>query len=251
MDWSYSRVNLYRSCPYSWFLQYILDKDKTSNFYSEYGTFIHDLLARFYKNEATRDSILTEYMWKFNSNVISKVNAKTFETMRVKYFEAGANYLETFEPFKFKKLIGVEKKISFKIGDYSFVGYIDLAGFLEDDEIEIIDHKSKDLKPRSKRKTQTLTDEELDTYLIQLYLYSIAIFEEFGKYPKYLTFNCFKNGEIIRELFDIKKLEEAKDWCLRTIHRIEKDTNWLATGDWYFCNNLCNNRNICEYLETT
>jgi hypothetical protein len=85
---------------------------------------------------------------------------------------------------------------------------------------------------------------------MQLYLYSIAIFNEYGKYPKYLTFNCFKNGQIIREEFSLEKLEEAKDWAIRTIKIIENTKIWNPCLDYYFCHNLCNSRNTCEYLES-
>lgn len=251
MQWSFSRIQLYRTCPYAWFCQYILREDRNTNFYSEYGTFVHELLARFYKGEATKDEIVMDYITKFNSNVVSVAKGKTFESIRENSYLAGTDYLQKFIPFEFKKLIGVEEKIEFELEGRKIIGYIDLVGFLEDNEIEIIDHKSAKIKPRSKRKTPTKTDEELDNYLIQLYLYSIWVFEKFGKYPKYLTFNCFKTGEIIREVFDIEKLEEAKDWAIRTIKRVESETQWKPNLDFYFCRNLCNCRDTCEYLETT
>ena len=250
MEWSYSRINLYRSCPYAWFCQYILHEDRNPNFFSEYGTFVHDLLAQFYKGESTQAQMIMEYITKFDSNVVSVVNAKTFDSMREKYYLAGLDYIQNFAPFEFKKIIGVEKKVEFEIAGYKLIGYIDLCGILEDEEIEIIDHKSAKIKPRSKRKVPTKTDEALDNYLIQLYLYSIAIYNEFGKYPKYLTFNCFKTGVIIREAFDMEKLEEAKDWAVRTIHRIENEKIWNPNIDYYFCHNLCDCRDTCEYLET-
>ncbi len=250
MTWSFSRVSLYRTCPYAWFSKYIGREEGISNFFSEYGVFLHGLIADFYANKIDRDIMLIEYITGFDKNVVSKVRAKTFEKMRENYYEAGLNFIKNFEPFDFKSIIGIEKEIEFEIEGYKFTGYIDLVGILQDDEIEIIDNKSKDLKPRSKRKSPTKTDEELDEYLTQLYLYSIAIYNEYKKYPKYLTFNCFKNGQIIREEFSLEKLEEAKDWAIRTIKTIESNEIWNPHLDYYFCNNLCNSRNTCEYLET-
>jgi len=247
MEWSHSRINLYRTCPYAWFSQYIIREDNFSNFFSEYGTFIHDLLAQFYKNEITRDEMVMLYITQFKTEVASRVRAKTFDSMREKYYDAGLDYIQTFEPFKFSKILGVEKKVRFKISEYLFTGFIDLCGEHENGDIEIIDHKSAEIKPRSKKKEPTKTDEELDEKFIQLYLYSIAIFDEYGKYPKYLTFNSFRNGKIIREEFDAEKLEMAKDWAIRTIKRIEKDKSWNPNIDFYFCKNLCNSRNTCEY----
>ena len=109
MEWSHSRINLYRTCPYAWFAQYILREDSFSNFFSEYGTFIHDLLAQFYKNEITRDEMIMLYITQFKTEVASRVRAKTFDSMREKYYDAGLDYIQTFEPFKFSKILGVEK----------------------------------------------------------------------------------------------------------------------------------------------
>ena len=248
MKWSFSRLSLYRTCAYAWFCQYILREDKQSNFYSEYGTFVHELLAEFYKGNITRDELLIYYITDFNSKVTSVIPSKTFDTMREKYYESGLKYIETFEPFQFKEILGIEEEVHFKIDEYDFIGYIDMHGLRDDDEIEIIDNKSKDLKPRSKRKAPTKTDNELDIYLIQLYLYCIPIYDKYGKYPKYLTFNCFKSGVVITEPFDIEKFEEAKDWAIRTIKKIEKQENWNPHLDFYFCNNLCNARSDCEYI---
>ena len=248
MVWSFSRLTSFISCNYGWNLRYLDDTKKESNFYGEYGTFMHDLLAKFYNKEATKDEIILEYLLEFKTKISSKVKSKTFENSLIKYFDAGIKYLETFEPFVFKKLGGVEQKVEFEIDGYPFIGYIDLWGFCEDDEIEIIDHKSKDLKKRSTRKIPTKTDEQLDEYLKQLYLYCIPIYNLTGKYPARLKFNCFKADEIITENFDIKKLQEAKGWATIIIKMIEKEKTWSPTGDFIYCRDICNSRSSCEYM---
>ena len=248
MVWSHSRLTSFMSCPYSWFLRYILGEDTSSNFYSEHGTFVHELLAKFYKGEASRDMIVIEYLTGFSHNVVSTVNAKTFDSTKAKYIDSVSNYLETFEPFKFNKIIAIEKEYKFKIDEYDFIGYVDLAGYDEAGDLLIIDNKSANLKPRSKKGKQTLTDDELDEYLRQLYLYSIPVFNETGEYPKWLIFNCFKSGVVIKEPFIMADFEKAKRWAKNIIEFIKAERNWNATGDFIYCKDLCNNRKICEYI---
>ena len=52
-------------------------------------------------------------------------------------------------------------------------GVIDLVGRSDTGGLVIVDHKSRALKPRSKRKKPTKTNQELDEYLRQLYLYAV------------------------------------------------------------------------------
>jgi len=249
MTWSYSRLTAYTTCPYSWFLKYILGEDTSSNFYAEYGTFMHELLSKFYKNEASKDSILLEFLTGFSHNVPSIVDSQYFESTKEKYFDLGAEYLETFKPFDFKKLITVEGEHNFKIDKYKFTGFIDLAGYDENNDLVIIDHKSKDLKPRSNRKKPTLTDIELDEYLQQLYLYCIPIFNLTGEYPKWLKYNCFKADKVIVEPFVMANFEKAKRWARHIIEFIQEERKWEPTGNYIYCKDICNNRNICEYVD--
>ena len=89
-------------------------------------------------------------------------------------------------------MVGVEKKVDFVVNGIPFVGYIDFLGE-KDGDLYVVDNKSRILKPRSSRAKPTKADEELDAYLRQLYIYSAAVEEEYGKTPKSLCFNCFRD----------------------------------------------------------
>lgn len=78
---------------------------------------------------------------------------------------------------------------------------LDFLGESEAGELVLVDNKSRDLKPRSNRKRPTAKDTELDDMLRQLYLYSIPVFESFGRYPDWLCFNYFRSGVFIKERF--------------------------------------------------
>lgn len=42
--WSFSRLTTYRQCPQAFKLQYIDRVPQEGNFYSDYGTYAHELL---------------------------------------------------------------------------------------------------------------------------------------------------------------------------------------------------------------
>lgn len=113
--------------------------------------------------------------------------------------------------------MAVEKRFDFKIDDRKFTGRLDFIGRDDDGSLVIIDHKSRLMKPRSKRKKPTKTDVELDDMLKQLYIYSLAVKDEYGEFPSKLCFNCFRNDTFIVEPFNDKAYKDAIDWALDTI----------------------------------
>jgi hypothetical protein len=139
--------------------------------------------------------------------------------------------------------ISTELKCDFSLDGYNFIGIIDAVA---DDGKIIIDHKSRDLKPRSKRKTPTKTDKLLDEYLRQLYLYCIPVIDIYKAPPEKLAFNCFKSSWV-EEDFDVEKFEETKQWAKRMIERIIDNEDWSPRIDYFKCNYLCDVCDHCEY----
>lgn len=242
MTWSYSRIEAFNDCPYRFFLRYIRRYKESDKFYAGYGSFIHKLLEQYYKGELTKDEMLTTFLLDFTKEVRG---VRPKESTVQKYIEAGCEYLKGFTPFPYK-MIDVEKRVEFTIGDYSFIAYIDYLGE-EDGEILIIDNKSRNLKPRSNRAKPTVKDMELDSMLKQLYIYSVAIEQEYGVLPKWLCFNCFRNGVFIKEPFDKQKYEEAKQWAIDSIEKISQSEDFEPNRDFFSCFYICGVSDHCEY----
>lgn len=242
MTWSYSRLHAYLDCPYSFYLKYIDGTEEDPMWYSSYGSFVHQILAEYFKGEITRNDAVTRYLTGFYSIPGARPNQSVF----MNYYEQGLEHMRNLTPFV-ESIIGVEKKVFFKIDGFKFVGVIDLL-LQHDDGIVILDHKSHMLKPRSGRAKPTKTDQELDAYLRQLYLYSAPIIDKYGQKPS-LAFNCFRSGMIINEPFKDEDFESAKNWALDTIHAIEEEKDWNPNADWFYCHNLCGLRSQCEYAQ--
>ncbi len=198
MTWSHSRISAFESCPYKFFLTYICPCEKKPQFFSGYGSFIHELLAAYYSDQITKEEVIREYLTGFKSHVIGKApDHKIFSN----YFQQGLSHLKGIVKPELR-ILGVENCVTFQVGGHPFVGYIDLLlqnG--ENGDITILDHKSRSLKPRSTRGKYTKSDEELDRYLRQLYLYSIPVEQIYGVLPSYLMFNCYRTGMVILYTF--------------------------------------------------
>lgn len=244
MQWSYSRLKSFEQCRYAWYLKYLYGLQEKPNFYASYGSFVHKLIEKYYRDEISHQDLFTAFLVGFPFEVKGR---RPKQNIVEKYLNAGASYFKNFRPFPFQK-ISVEEKIGFSIGSKNFIGFIDLVGE-KDGDLIIIDHKSRDLKPRGHGTKPTAKDAELDEFLKQLYLYSVGIEQKYGRLPKKLCFNCFKCGNFIEEDFDCGAYGAAKEWALETISKIETTEDFYPNLDWFYCTNLCGFRDNCCYYE--
>ena len=246
MTWSFSRLKAFEDCPYRWFLKYIRYPEDAGirMFFSDYGKFIHELLAEFLTGAATQEEIRTRYLTGFSEAVQGRApNSTVFRN----YFRDGLSYLSGLKR-PGGKVLSVEDRVEFSFDGIKVLGFIDLVFQGSHGELVVVDHKSRALKPRSKRREPTKTDIELDQYLRQLYLYSIPVSERYGRTPDLLCFNCFRNGTVIVEPYQKQKLEQAKQWALQQKEEIEKEEDFRPDVDYFKCRYLCEMRDRCEYF---
>lgn len=242
MTWSYSRITAFEQCPHGWYLRYIRRLPKDDRFYSSYGSFVHSLIERYYRGELSKEQLPVEFATKFATEV---KGFRPSNNVVVKYINDGMNYFTNFEPYECDSF-EVEKEIYFSIGGKRFVCYIDFVGF-KDGKIFLVDHKSAELKEKSKRAKPTASDKKIDEILRQLYFYSAAIEQEYGKLPSKLCINSYRSGVFIEEEFDNEKFEDTKRWALERIEDIESVDEFFPFQDFFFCKNLCGLNNFCTY----
>lgn len=245
MIWSYSRLNAYENCPYQWLMTYILKVKGKNKFFAEYGSLMHELLQEFYSGKSDKDDLLWEfvdYYIKYLKNKAPTINISD------SYFEKGRQYLASLTT-PCRDILAVEKNFSFTFADHPFTAFIDLISKDKDGNVYITDHKSRELKPRSGKNKPTKSDEELDKYYRQLYVYSAAYKSEYGSFPDYLEFNTFKNGCAICEPFNIDRFNEVETWARNLIEKITQTNIWDASLNFWFCKHLCDVSLECEYEE--
>lgn len=245
MTWSYSRITAFEDCPYRWYLKYIRLIEDAPMFFSDYGSFVHKIIELSLNGELKKGELVPYYLSNFRKEVKgSAPNRGIFKN----YFDQGLQYLSRDVLIPYKEILGVEKKLDFKLGDRPFTGVLDCVA-LDGDAVVILDNKSRALKKRSSRKTTTKSDEELDQYLRQLYLYSLPTKHVFGKYPDRLEFNCFRTQELISEPFSKERLEEAIRWATESVEKIERNEDWSPDMDYWKCKHICGVHDECEYFQ--
>ena len=181
-------------------------------FFSDYGSFMHKLIELYLRGLLEKEELTGAYVSGFRKNVRGKApNNRIFKS----YFDQGYDYLSEID-FPYLSPVGVEQKVDFLVGDKPFTGIIDCVA-MDDGKLVILDNKSRALKPRSGRKKPTASDAELDSYLRQLYLYSVPMEQLYHTYPDRLEFNCFRTRQLISEPFRQEEFEKTKEWALKTI----------------------------------
>lgn len=250
MVWSYSRLSAFGMCKNQWYLHYLEypDQPESQLFFSQYGSFVHDILARYFASEISAQDAVRKYLIGFTSNVYARApNSKIFNT----YYQDGLAYLKHLPPVP-KKVIAVEKEVEFELPNVdkpiSCVGFIDLV-YEDEDGLTIMDHKSRTLKPFSNRKKPTASDETNREYLRQLYLYGFAWKQITGKPPDQLQVNSFRNQTVITEPYSQAYEDEAVQWATQRFLDIRTEQQYPADIDWFKCRYLCGMHNYCDLYE--
>lgn len=255
MIWSYSRITTFDTCPYSFYLQYILKDWKNypteSNYWAELGIFVHEIFEKIFSNELSIDDASAYFL----ENYKDKVKMKQKPNVMAKAYEECAEYLATtsLEWLKDYEVVGTEIEAVIDIGGYKFKGFVDLL--LKEKstgDYIIVDHKScKEFFSQKSGLIYKSMEHKLEEYKKQMYLYSNAVLKIYGKLPTQIWWHHFRaNGYLTKIPFDKAEYDETMNWFLKTIQRIEKEEDFKEKTDYFFCNNLCNFRNSCEYRES-
>ncbi len=284
MTWSSSRFKAVHDCPYRWFLKYVqpkllirrvfggqypsagdvaaayvrdeIDREDTGLlhnylgvkrkelFFSSYGTFMHKLIELYYRGEKSPPELCDIYLREFLQSVRG---SPPNETVFANYFRNGLAYLRSFQPFPYRT-IAVEKRFRCNLDGIPLAGCVDYIG-KRGGELVIVDHKSKMLRPRGKRAKPTKSDQELDEYLAQLYLYAAAVEEMYGRHPSALCFNCFRASLLIEEPFREKAYDEVRKWFARQVAKIKKESAFAPKPEFFKCRYLCEMQDFCDYCE--
>lgn len=73
-----------------------------------------------------------------------------------------------------------------------------------------------------------------------------------NEFPKVLMWNHFKDGgRLTSILFDEREYQETiNDWAMDIIHKAEQEKTYAPSRNAFYCSNLCNFRNTCEYANS-
>ena len=233
--WSFSSVNMYRNCPYSFKLKYIDGVEELPNAAAQHGKLTHSILERYFKGELYAFELSDVFESEYESVVTEPF---PFFNIYKSFYNKTLEYLQNFDGLDDKyKIVSVEqelsgivdKNITYPSKGYRFIGYADLI--LEDEEgLIIVDHKSHGAWKSKK---------ERHDYFRQLYIYAYVVQQMYGKLPYKLVFNKFRTGEWDEELFNSVDCREAVNWFVDSVDEILKTEEWDCKPSSFFCDSLC------------
>lgn len=247
MQWSFSRLNNFYTCPYEFYLHYIQCNPSVGGFFGAYGSFMHKILEMYERGELSIFEISQYYEDNFNEVVPWDAPPNNYVDIRQSYYDKGLEYLDNLDLILDEyEILGIEKQVNFKLQSYDVIGYIDLLLKKRDSgEIIILDHKSASLKFKKNGEISKKDAQHFLDFKRQLYLYSVPVIQECGKVDK-LVWNMFKDRKYIEIPWKQEEYEESKKWVIDTIHMIENEEDWEAKPDYYYCHYLCGQREICD-----
>lgn len=248
MTWSFSRLDSFDQCKLGWKKKYIDCEEGESNAFASYGLLQHKLHEEYEKGLLDPLAIAFEYENRFDDAVPEDFPYNKYTDLKESYFYKGLEYWENFNPDNLigdGEIVASEKKVEFEIEGYPFIGFIDLW-IKEDDKNILCDHKSASISFTKKTKKPTKSSaEKMKHYERQQYLYSKALIDQ-GIKVDYLAWNFFNQQMVYKIPWNEKDYNEAVQWALDTIHKIENETEWNENYDYYYCHNLCDCRNSCQ-----
>lgn len=238
---SYSSLECFKQCPLKFKNMYLKRTKKGS--YVEgapafLGRRVHESMEKLYKDimSMKKDSLeeiigYYSYVWdnKWADRIIlpkKNLTAKDYKEKGVKFI---TDYYNRFEPFNRDKTIGVEKRISFKLGKkkHKLVGIIDRLA-IKDGYYEVHDYKTNAFMPKEKELKKNW----------QLALYSIGIMQMYPNIMKtkqiwhYMAFD--EDVVMEKSKKELKQLENETVNLINKIENYKKINNFPATP-----NRLC------------
>ncbi|MCD4822574.1 MAG: ATP-dependent helicase [Methanococcoides sp.] len=234
---SYSSVSAYIDCPFRFYCRDFLGFQTPTDYYQAYGVIVHNSLKKLHvlikegKEIDIQDIISIVDLYCKDDDSRTKWRDELITDLWT-YYEKTDNFLT--------EVLDIELPFSYINKDLLISGQADLVIKNENNEIELIDYKS--------RYKEGLGRMNVD---IQLRLYNIALQYKYDEEIKNISAYTFKDNERTRFMNTEEDLEKTKTLVTSIAESIDnKDfgRNWQGTS----CNNKtgkCEFYHICDGLE--
>jgi hypothetical protein len=238
--YSFSRLTSWHTCKGAWNRNYNLNDKGEDNWFSRFGTLGHHVLEKVDRKEMAPEQALQEWTSRYKAEVLLGADSHEFQWM-MKRYRGACDFFAGFTGWRTEP-VWIEEHVEIDRGTFKFQGYVDRLSILPSGDYSMQDYKS------SKR----YEGKELKEKARQMYLYSAAVKERFGVFPKNLIFfHFFQNIPVIIP-FKEADYVEAWEWAAKTVAEIEAyDGDYPLTDNKYFCKAICNYRNDCPVAATT
>ena len=236
--YSFSKLSTFQQCKYQYYLNYIEKRKGEDNAFSQYGTFVHSILERHAKGELAVYELLDVYRDEYENAVTHEFPPNKYVDLSESYYHDGYEFLKNFDGLDGLEILGVETRFKELLDDFYYTGVIDLTYKDVDGGIVVQDWKSK---------SKFANKAEQNKYARQPLSYGLHIIRKYKTPPKTLRFYMFRKQGIIDIPFTTQEYENALGWVKDTVKEIRECKDWDATPDKFFCDELCNFRDTCEF----
>lgn len=226
-----SRLSRFAQCELSFKFKYIDPpsfEDKTTDWYASYGSLMHELYEKLARGELLLWEAINQYNQNFPLCYIP-------EKYRPDYYVSGKASLERkAAEFSTLNIIGIELEFT-EILDFAIPplhGFIDLV---YEDEFGLVvrDYKTSKVYDGSLMKKQ-----------LQPYVYAIACYKKFGRYPYKFEFDFVRFDEFKSVLID-DNFNQMGDIKIRNYWNKITKSQFPSTYSPFYCNNFCEFRSVC------
>jgi len=227
---SFSRLSSWDTCKHAWKRNYIEGDRGEDNFFSRFGTLAHSIFERVDRGLIRPEGAFQEWISRYDAEVGAHEQKWMDNWQRdAEKFFVGFTGWRT-------EAVWVEEHFVLDMGTYNFQGYVDRLGRSSNGDLILTDYKCA--KPYE--------GTNLKEKARQLYLYSGAVHEKFGEWPKKLIFFHFRQNLPLIIPFNANGLAEAVEWADRTVADIQAYSgNYPMRDNGYFCQAVCGYRNSC------
>lgn len=240
--YSHSAVDTYLTCPLAYYRSRVLKEQGEDNWFAAQGTLVHSITEDYYKYvfsggqpldlEVIRRTMTKKYhAGMVEVNKLPKPPVMTKASIAKREWNI-LDYFNNFVPNP--EVVQVERHMEWELSSgHKFQGYID--------EVHQTQKGTKvtDIKSKYEKK-----------YHKQLFTYCLGIKALDGEYPSQVSVRGYTTGVTVNIDVDsdiLKEVVSTEAEIIRTIGDIEKEKQWKAKGEKFFCNNLCNFRNDCSF----
>lgn len=245
MNFSYSAINTFDTCKLSFKMTYIDSEERMGNAFGEFGSYIHSILEKFFKDELDLFKLVDYYKKHYKESV--KCSFPVFPpNMSDKYYEQG---LEFFTNFNFDKsqyeIVYIEEKIKTEYKDFSFVFIPDLvAKDKRTGEYVLFDYKTANLYTKDRPIKKKIEDIKK-----QIHLYSYFLWHTKQIEISKIYIWAIRNNKTIELPYDQFYGFNTLEWLEETVGEIKQEQEWgYDNSQPYFCQNLCSVRFVCPFM---
>jgi len=246
LTFSYSSVTSFITCPYMFKLTYIDSKTRSNNWYAEFGSFMHLILEKFFKNELDIMELSEFYKDNYTKNVLA--NPPLYPAgISERYYNDG---LKFFDEFDFDKsiydILFIEDKVDAVLNGSKLVIKPDI----------ILREKSSgntilmDYKTSNPYKNNKIDSKKIEDYKKQMYLYAYFINHTTQFKIDKIKLWFVRINEFVEFDYVEEEAGDVVNWFYNGIMNIQLEEDFPhadTVKNKFFCQNLCSVSEFCEF----